>query len=158
MFRPMRRFKQQLSSEECIEILKNEPRGVIAVNGEEGYPYALPIDFYYDDENGRIYFHCAKTGYKTDMLRQNNKVSFCVYDKGFVKDGDWALNIKSVIAFGKIRFIEDINEAETQLRKLGLKYHPTAESVEYEIEHHLSRVQMLEMTIDHMTGKIVNEK
>lgn len=158
MFRPMRRFKQQLTNEECIEILKNEPRGVLAVNGEEGYPYALPIDFYYDDENGRIYFHCAKTGYKTDMLRQNNKVSFCVYDKGFVKDGDWALNIKSVIAFGKIRFMEDINETETQLRKLGLKYHPTAESVEYEIEHYLSRVQMLEMTIDHMTGKIVNEK
>ena len=56
----MRRFKQQLSEEECLEILKTAKRGVLAVLGDEGYPYAVPLDFVYED--GKIYFHCAKQG------------------------------------------------------------------------------------------------
>lgn len=155
MFRKMRRFRQQITEEECIEILKSEPRGVLAVHGEDGYPYALPIDFLYDD--GKIYFHCAKEGHKVDALKKDERVSFCVYDQGFRKEGDWALNIKSVILFGKIRFIEDREETIALVRKLGLKYYPTPEGVEEEISKAGSRVQMLELTIDHMTGKLVNE-
>ena len=49
MFRKMRRFKQQISDEKCVEILTNEPRGVLALYGENGYPYALPLDHLYDD-------------------------------------------------------------------------------------------------------------
>lgn len=156
-FRKMRRSAQQLSNEECIEILKREPRGVLAVIGDEDYPYALPLDFVYEEENGKIYFHCAKVGYKLDALRNNNKVSFCVYDEGFRKEGDWALNIKSIIIFGKIKFIEDQEETIERVRKLALKYYPTAEAVEEEIVKAGSRVQMLELTIEHMTGKLVNE-
>lgn len=156
-FRKMRRSAQQLSNEECIEILKREPRGVLAVVGDEDYPYALPLDFVYEEDNGKIYFHCAKVGYKLDALRNNNKVSFCVYDEGFRKEGDWALNIKSIIIFGKIKFIEDQEETIERVRKLALKYYPTAEAVEEEIVKAGSRVQMLELTIEHMTGKLVNE-
>lgn len=156
-FRKMRRSAQQLSNEECIEILKREPRGVLAVIGDEDYPYALPLDFVYEEENGKIYFHCAKVGYKLDALRNNNKVSFCVYDEGFRKEGDWALNIKSIIIFGKIKFIEDQEETIERVRKLALKYYPTAEAVEEEIVKAGSRVQMLELTIEHITGKLVNE-
>ncbi|MDY2986002.1 MAG: pyridoxamine 5'-phosphate oxidase family protein [Peptoniphilus sp.] len=156
-FRKMRRSAQQLSNEKCIEILKREPRGVLAVIGDEDYPYALPLDFVYEEENGKIYFHCAKVGYKLDALRNNNKVSFCVYDEGFRKEGDWALNIKSIIIFGKIKFIEDQEETIERVRKLALKYYPTAEAVEEEIVKAGSRVQMLELTIEHMTGKLVNE-
>lgn len=157
MFRKMRRFKQQLTDEECIAILKSEMRGVLAVKGEDGYPYALPIDYYYDDENGKIYFHCAKEGHKIDALRADNRVSFCVYDKGFKKEGDWALNIKSVIIFGKINFAEDMDETIKRVRRLALKYYPTPEAVEEEIEKAGRRVQILELEIDHITGKLVNE-
>lgn len=157
MFRKMRRFNQQLTDEECIAILKSEPRGVLAVKGEDGYPYALPIDYYYDDENGKIYFHCAKEGHKIDALRADNRVSFCVYDKGFKKEGDWALNIKSVIIFGKINFAEDMDETIKRVRRLALKYYPTPEAVEEEIEKAGRRVQILELEIDHITGKLVNE-
>lgn len=155
VFHKMRRFNQQLPEEECISILKGEPRGVLAVHGEDGYPYALPIDYIYD--GGKIYFHCAKEGYKLDALRQNNKVSFCVYDKGYKKDGEWALNIRSVIIFGSIRFIEEQEETVSHVRKLALKYYPTAEAVEEEIRKSGNRVQILELTIAHMTGKLVNE-
>lgn len=155
MFREMRRFKQALPQEECIEILKTEPRGVLAVHGEDGYPYALPMNHIYID--GKLYFHCAKEGHKLEALSKNPKVSFCVMDQGFRKEGDWALNIRSVIVFGKITKVEEKDKILHIVRQLGLKHYPTPESVEIEIEKSLDRVQLLELTIDHLTGKLVNE-
>ena len=155
MFRSMRRFKQQLSQEECIDILKKEPRGVLAVHGEDGYPYALPMNHIYIDE--KLYFHCAKEGHKLDALKADSRVSFCVMDKGFRKEGEWALNIKSVIIFGKIKKVTDREKALYVVRQLGLKHYPTPEGVEEEIRKSFDRVQLLELTIDHMTGKLVNE-
>ncbi|MDD2971532.1 MAG: pyridoxamine 5'-phosphate oxidase family protein [Lachnospiraceae bacterium] len=155
MFREMRRLKQQISEQECVEILQNEPRGVMAVYGEDGYPYAFPMNHIYLD--GKLYFHGAKEGHKLDALAMNDKVSFTVMDQGFRKDGEWALNIKSVILFGRVRKIEDMAETEELVRKLALKYYPTPESVEEGIRKSITRVQMLELTIDHMTGKLVNE-
>ena len=155
MFRPMRRFKQALSQDECDQVLKEAPRGVLAVHGEDGYPYAFPMDFVYLD--GKLYFHCAKEGHKLDALAADDRVSFCVMDEGFRRDGEWALNIKSVVIFGRIAKIDDPHRARHVVRQLGLKYYPTAEGVEHEIEKDFHRVQMLELTIDHMTGKLVNE-
>ena len=99
----MRRFKQQITQEECIEVLKNAPRGVLSVHGEDGYPYGLPISHWYNEEDGKLYFHGAKAGHKLDAIRANDKVSFCVMDEGYREEGDWALNIKSVIIFGRIK-------------------------------------------------------
>lgn len=155
MFRKMRRFKQQLSMEECIEVLKEQPRGIMAVHGEDGYPYTFPMNYIYRD--GKLYFHCAKEGHKLDAIAADNKVSFCIMDEGFRKEGEWALNIKSVILFGTIRKMDNIEETKEIVRELGLKYYPTPESVEVELNNAFSRVQVLELTIDHMTGKLVNE-
>ena len=155
MFRPMRRFKQALSQDECDQVLKEAPRGVLAVHGEDGYPYAFPMDFVYLD--GKLYFHCAKEGHKLDALAADDRVSFCVMDEGFRRDGEWALNIKSVVIFGRIAKIDDPDRARHVVRQLGLKYYPTAEGVEHEIEKDFHRVRMLELTVDHMTGKLVNE-
>ncbi|MBR6702080.1 MAG: pyridoxamine 5'-phosphate oxidase family protein, partial [Clostridia bacterium] len=140
MFREMRRNKQQVSDEICRKILREEWRGVLAVHGEDGYPYALPIDFYYDEEKNKIYFHCAKEGHKLDALRADSRVSFCVYDKGFRKEGDWALNITSVIIFGRIRIIDDPEETRVTVRRFGEKFFPTKEELENEILHSLARV------------------
>lgn len=155
MFRKMRRFKQQLDEERCIEILKNEPRGVLAVLGDEGYPYTLPLDFVYDD--GKIYFHSAVEGHKVDAIRKCDKASFCVLDKGVQEDGDWAYYFDSVIAFGRIKIVEDRNIAEEKLRLLGLKYFPTAEMVEHDMAKNAKRALVLELSIEHMTGKHVHE-
>ncbi len=157
MFRKMRRFKQQVSNEECIQILKEEKRGVLSMIGENGYPYGIPINFYYDEEAGKIYFHCAKEGHKIDALRKDNRVSFCTHNTGFQKEGDWAWNVTSVVVFGTITLVEDKEKTYEHVRKLGLKYHPTAESVEEEMKKAAARVQLLELSIEHMTGKLVNE-
>ena len=155
MFRKMRRFKQQISEEKCIEILKSEPRGVMAFAGENGYPYAIPLNFVYD--GGKLYFHCAGDGHKIDAIKACDKVSFCVMDEGFRKDGEWALNINSVVVFGRIKLMTDKAEMEDKLRKLGNKYDPSPENVEREIEKYINKVCMLELTIDHITGKLVKE-
>ena len=107
MFRDITRKKQELPFEEVVEILKKEKRGVLSVMGDEGYPYGMPINYWYDEESGNIYFHSGKKGHKVDAITSNNKVSFCVYNEGYKKEGDWALNISSVIVFGKIYVIED---------------------------------------------------
>ncbi|MBR5959537.1 MAG: pyridoxamine 5'-phosphate oxidase family protein, partial [Clostridia bacterium] len=114
MFRTMRRFKQQISEEECIRILQEEKRGILSMHGEDGYPYGIPMNHWYNPENGKLYFHCAKTGHKLDAIRKNDKVSYCVYDQGFRKDGDWALNIRSVVVFCRARIVDD---AEDDLRR-----------------------------------------
>ena len=156
MFRKMRRFKQELDKETCEKILKEEPRGVLAVLGDEGYPYTVPLDYIYED--GKIYFHGAKVGHKMDAIKKCDKVSFCVYDKGFKKEGDWALNISSVVVFGRIKEIEDREMVFRRVKNLGLKYYPTPESVDEEMQRSAAAVACLELTIEHMTGKIINEK
>ncbi len=155
-FRKMRRFKQQLPESECLAILEKEPRGVLAVLGEGDYPYALPLDFLYRD--GKLYFHGARQGHKLDAIRRHDKVSFCVMDEGFRREGEWALNIRSVIVFGRIRTVDPSGEdVEELLRAFGGKYYPDPESLEREIRSGIGRVQMLELTIEHMSGKLVNE-
>lgn len=155
MLRKLTRTKQQLSREECIEILKTEVRGVLAVLGDEDYPYALPMNFYYDEAADKIYFHSGKTGHKMDSLAKHNKVSFCVYDKGYHKDGHWSLNIRSVIIFGKIRPVK--NWSADMMREFCKRYTTDMEYIEKEIEQSSKNTAVLELEIEHMTGKLVNE-
>ena len=157
MFRSMRRFKQQISDAECIEILKTEKRGVLSLIGDDGYPYGIPISHFYDERDGKIYFHGAKEGHKIDAIKANPKASFCVMDKGFRKDGEWALNIKSVVAFGKVSLVTDSKKTEEICTKLVQKFTDDKEYLEKELKNALPRVQCFEFTIEHMTGKLVNE-
>ncbi len=103
MFRPLRRIKQQLSLEECISVLKNEVRGVLAVLGDEDYPYGVPINFYYSQENNKIYFHGSREGHKIDAIKNHDKVSFCVYDKGTQIEGKLGLDYKSAIVLAGLK-------------------------------------------------------
>ena len=157
MFREMRRFKQQISEDECIHILKEEPRGVLSMLGDDGYPYGIPISHYYCEEDGKIYFHGAKVGHKIDAIKAYDKASFCVYNKGYRKEGEWALNIKSVVIFGRIQLVEDEEKSRMICTRLCRKFTDDEEYLRKEIENAFPRVQCLEMTIEHMTGKLVNE-
>jgi hypothetical protein len=111
----MRRFKQQIPNEKCIEILQSEKRGILSLIGDDGYPYGIPLSHYYNEKDGKLYFHGAKEGHKIDAIKNCNTASFCVMDQGFKKEGEWALNINSVIAFGKIELISDIEHMTGKL-------------------------------------------
>lgn len=153
----MKRAKQQLPQRECIEILKTEPRGILSVLGDEGYPYGLPIDHWYCEADGKIYFHSGKTGHKIDALRNYSKVSFCVCDQGYRKEGEWALNIRSVIVFGRVAFVEDQAQAINITRQLSYKYTSDTDFIEKEIRQSGANVLVFSLTPEHITGKLVNE-
>lgn len=157
MFRDLTRKKQELPFEEVVEILKNEKRGVLSVIGDEGYPYGMPINYWYDEESGNIYFHSGKKGHKVDAITSNNKVSFCVYNEGYKKEGDWALNISSVIVFGKIYVVEDFEQSMEICRKLSLKFTANMDYIESEIQKYGGNTICLELRPEHITGKLVNE-
>lgn len=157
MFRTMRRFKQQITEEECIRILMTEKRGVLSMIGEDGYPYGIPLNHWYNPEDGKLYFHGAKTGHKIDAIKANDKVSYCVYDAGYRKEGEWALHVNSVVIFGHIRLVTDEDKARVIGENLCRKFTNDETFIQYELQNALPRVQCLELTVDHMTGKLVNE-
>lgn len=157
MFREVARKKQVLTSEQIIKILKAEKRGVLSVLGENGYPYGLPINFWFNEENGYIYFHSGKKGHKNDAVSFDNKVSFCVYDDGYKKDGEWSLNISSVIVFGRMYIVEEIEKTIAIFRKLSLKFTSDTEYIDSEIKKFAKDTICYELRPEHITGKIVNE-
>lgn len=153
MFRPMRRNRQQLSQTECEAILKEGTSGVLAVEGDEGYPYAVPLSYLYED--GKLYFHCAKSGHKLDALRRNPKVSFCVIGQDQISPQEYTTYFRSVIVFGRVTVLEDDGAKRAAVEKLALKYAPAdrAEHRREYIDREWAPLCMLEMTVDHMTGK-----
>ena len=156
MFRPMRRFKQQLPEDEALDVLKHAKRGVLSVTGDDGWPYGVWLNPYYHETDGRIgvwlnpyyhetdgriYFHGSKEGHKIDALRKDSRASFTVIDDGVRDEGGWAYTFRSVVVFGRVEFVEDKAE----------------EDIEKEIQMAAARVQMLCLIPEHITGKRIHE-
>ena len=90
------------------KILKDEKRAAFSVIGDEGYPYTIPINFYYEEADHTIYFHGAREGHKMDAIQKCNKVCLTTWNQGFKKEGHWEWNATSVVVFGKAELITDI--------------------------------------------------
>ena len=157
MFRPMLRQKQQLSREECIRLLTEEKRGVLSVLGDGEYPYGMPMNHLYCEQDGRLYFHSGKMGHRADALARCDKASFCVFDGGFRREGEWALNVRSVIAFGRIERIEEPERAIEIARLLSRKFTDDEGYIQAEIDRFAAATLVFALNIEHMTGKLVNE-
>ena len=159
MFREMRRYRQQLAPERCDEILERGTSGVLALSGDGGYPYAVPVSYVYDRRAGKIYFHSAKVGHKVDSLRRCDKASFCVVDRDQVVPEAYTTWFRSVIAFGRMRILEEDGEKLAAIQKLARKYHPTDsdEGRQAAIDREWAPLCMLELTIEHLTGKEAKE-
>lgn len=152
IFRPMRRFGQQLSEQECIAILERATSGVLAVTGDGGYPYAVPLSHVYND--GHIYFHSALQGHKVDAIRADSRCSFCVIAQDEVHPEAFTTHFKSVIAFGQIHIIDDDTERLAALRMLGHRHAPNDKAgLQHEIDKDMHRVLLLRLDIEHLTGK-----
>ena len=152
MFRPMRRKNQLLSQPESEAILLRNTAGTLALMGDEGYPYAVPMSYVY--EGGKIFFHCATEGHKLDAVRRCEKASFCVIDQDAVVPEKLTTLYCSVIAFGRIRILEEEAEVISALKLLGYKYAPAhPHKVQEEITDSMPRLRVMVLTIDHMTGK-----
>ena len=157
MFRPLTRIRQVLPEAECIRLLTEEKRGVLSVAGDDGYPYGMPMNHYYDPADGLIYFHCGRSGHRLDAVRRCEKASFCVYDQGYRREGEWALNIASVIVFGRLEVVDDPARVREQTRKLSLKFIRDEAYIGEEIRRSSPATLLLVLHPEHISGKMVNE-
>ena len=158
MFREVARKKQALTKEACIEIIKSQKRGVLSVIGDDGYPYGLPINHYYSEQDGCLYFHSGRAGHKIDAMRGCEKASFCVYTPGEKRGGNWWLTIRSVIVFGRIREITDHARAIEISRELSRKFTDDEDYIEQEVRSSGAGVLCFALEIEAMTGKTVEER
>lgn len=157
MFREMRRKHQLLTFEECEKILNQNTSGVLALSGDNGYPYAVPLSYVYS--NGNIYFHCALDGHKIDAIKSCNKASFCIIDKDTIAPGEYTTYFRSIIAFGKIHVLESKDAKMEAIKKLAAKYSPleSEENTTRTINYGWERFCMLGLSIEHLSGKQAKE-
>lgn len=154
----MRRKRKQIDKESAETLLEQSRRGILAVNGDDGYPYAIPINYFYDRENQKIYFHGARVGHKVDALKKCDKVCFTVYGNETVKEDPWAPFVQSVVIFGRCHFLEADEKAMALLKQLAMKYYPNEQLADAEITQSGKAVQLFEIEIEHLSGKEVQER
>ena len=157
MFRELARKNKQIPDEECIELLTKETRGILSVNGDDGYPYGMPMNHFYNDEDGCIYFHCGRKGHRVDALTKSDKVSFCVCERWYREEGDWAYNVRSVIVFGRMEIVDDLTEVERIARLLSYKFTQDEKYIQNEIEQYAKVTLLLKLMPEHICGKLVTE-
>ena len=158
MFRPIRKKKNEISVDKAKALLHSSRRGVLAVNGDDGYPYAIPINYLYDEENEKIIFHGAKAGHKVDALKKNDKICFTVFGNEMVKEEAWAPFLQSVVVFGRCHLVESQEDTIALVKKFAAKYYPNMDMVNEEAASSGRAVQMFEIQIEHLSGKEVQER
>lgn len=158
MFRSIRKKKNELSLEAAQELLVQSRRGVLAVNGDDGYPYAIPINYVYDRAAQKIYFHGARAGHKIDALRACDKVCFTVYGNETIKEEPWAPFMQSTVVFGRCHLVTDSDKALPLLKQFAMKYYPSEQLADEEIARAGKAAQMFEIEIEHLSGKEIQEK
>ena len=158
MFRAIRRKKNEIGTEEAKKLLLTSRRGILAVNGDNGYPYAIPINYFYDETTEKIFFHGSRVGHKVDALKACDKVCFTVVGQEVIKAEQWAPYVKSAVVFGRCHLIEESEEALKTLRQLAMKYYPDEQTADEEISRSSKAVQMFEIDIEHISGKEVQER
>lgn len=153
MFRPMRRFRQELSCDETKKILQENGTCTLALLGDEGYPYSVPMNYYYDGED-KIYFHCAKQGHKIDAIKSEEKVSLSVISKNEVYEEKFTTLFESVVVFGRAKILEDTDEIKAYCARLAERLCPNnVAKIPEEINSASQNMTIVEITIEHMSGK-----
>lgn len=158
MFRKIRRVNKEVPIEEAKNLLEKNRRGVLSFNGEDDYPYSVPMNYQYIREEGKIYFHSAKVGYKVDCIKNNNKACFVTYGDEELSEDGWSHYVTSTIAFGKIEIIEDRDLALKKIKEFAIKYYPSMEKIEGAIERSFNGVLFYSFNIEHISGKRVRER
>jgi nitroimidazol reductase NimA-like FMN-containing flavoprotein (pyridoxamine 5'-phosphate oxidase superfamily) len=143
MFREVSKKKNEIGLDSAKQLLKQARFGTLSLNGDDGYPYGIPINYFYDDEKEKIYFHGARKGHKVDALNKSDKVCFTVCGPEVVKEEEWAPFVQSVVIFGRCHMLEDSAEALAVLKRFAMKYYPSEKLVLDEIKATGKAVQLL---------------
>lgn len=157
MFRDLTRKNKAADREECIRLLESEKRGVLSVHGDDGYPYGMPMNHWYEPATGCLWFHCGHGGHREDAVTRCTKASYCVYDEGIAEPGDWVKHVTSVIVFGRIEFVDDPAEVIRVASALTRKFTPDEAYLQFELSHFAHETRLFKLIPEHICGKHVSE-
>lgn len=152
MFRKIRRSDKAKTGTEAAEIMKAGTNGILSVNGDDGYPYGVPVSYVYHE--GSIYFHTAREGHKIESIKKDPRVSFCVVGADNIQPDKFTTMYSSAICFGRARIVEDDDEKQRILemiveryskdfREAGMKY----------IKAQWNDCHTVAIDVEYMTGK-----
>lgn len=158
MFRSVTKKKNEISIERCLSLLSRERRATLAVNGEQGYPYSIPINYVFLQKENQIAFHSSKKGYKVDCLRKSDKVCLTVFGNETIKQEDWAPFMESVVVFGKCHLANDERQKYYLFEQFAYKYYPDKQLAKQEIEKAGQFADIYVIEIEHICGKEIQEK
>ncbi len=154
-FHKVRRQDRLLDDVRINELLEISEYGFLSLGiNDNGYAYGIPMSYAFDKEENVIYFHCAPKGQKLEILKQNNKVSFCIVGKTLPIGEKFTTLYESVIVFGKVDIYPSDEDKRTSLRQLVRKYSPDhIEIGETYMEKSFQRTNTFKISIEHITGK-----
>ena len=155
MFLKMRRTKQELSKDDAFKMLKSNSVGVLSLNGNDGYPYGVPLDYIVIGED--IYFHGASSGAKYSFIEKNDKASFCVIDKSEIDGNTYSNYYKSVICFGRVSIISDSIIKEKILKEIALSVNKDLDSNFQYIKKYFNVTTVFLFRIEHISAKVATE-
>jgi len=155
MFQEMRRQDRQLNRTEAEAILAGGLYGFLAVNAGDDYGYGVPFSYVYQDN--KIYLHCALEGKKLNLMRRNNKVSFCVVAGAEPKPEKYSMKYRSAMAFGRAVEVSKPEEQLAALIALVEKYYTDPDHVakgRLKAAESLDKTLVIRIDVDHITGKV----
>ena len=152
MARTMNHLERQLSAEETKALLASGKEGVLAVNGDDGYPYSVPVNYVYQD--GVIYIHTAKRGYKVEAIQANPKVCFTAVISSKIIEETTTTKFESVIATGTAALLTDDEEKKKVMELIVQRLAPSnIEGGMVTVERLLPAVGIIKITVAELTGK-----
>ena len=152
MARKIWQAQRKLSAEETEALLTSGKEGVLAVNGDDGYPYAVPVNYVYLD--GAIYVHTAQHGYKVEAIQANSKVCFTAVLSSEINEADTTTKFESVIATGDAVLLTDIGEKERAMEEIVRRLAPSnVAGGMATIQRLLPAVGMIKINVTELTGK-----
>ena len=148
----MHKADRQLSAAETLEVLKRGDHGTLSVNGDDGYPYATPVN--YVVVNDRVYIHSAPYGYKIECLERSKKCCFSAIVSAQIVPSEITANFESVVITGNVAFVEDEAEKRTALRAFITQKHAAYQEKGFQmVENMIARTALLRVDAVEMTGK-----
>lgn len=151
MHKEMRRKDKALTRDQALALLASEDTGVLATTGDDGYPYAVPLNYACHD-NG-IYFHCALKGHKIDNMEFNPRVSFCVVGHSELIPQEFSTRFKSVVVFGTVKELQGDDKREglrVLVRRLCPDHIPAGETY---IKNAGDKTRVFRIDIEQLSGK-----
>jgi len=144
--------KQPMTADEIEDLLSRVLVGRLGTCRDD-QPYVIPVCFAY--YKGRIYFHCAPKGRKMEVMEANPRVCFQVDEHRLVPSStpcNFTMHYRSVLVFGRVRFLTDLKE-KLKILKIMVDKYASAKLAKPLDEAMTHQVEVGEITIEEISGK-----